>query len=120
MGLAAPWHVGSSSTRDRTRVPCIGRQILNHCATGEVPARDFLREPSVKENGERAWVGGRLKELSDHEAGLVLGEGEREERKVGWISIVLREFGKATGESLNKIRGMSVRGMFHLTGTSLL
>ena len=34
-GLAAPQHVGSSQTRARTRVPCIGRQILNHCATRE-------------------------------------------------------------------------------------
>ena len=32
-GLVAPWHVGSSQTRARTHVPCIGRQILNHCAT---------------------------------------------------------------------------------------
>ena len=31
----APRHVGSSQTRARTRVPCIGRQILNHCATRE-------------------------------------------------------------------------------------
>ena len=37
MGLVAPRHVGSSGTRARTRVPCIGRQILNHCATREVP-----------------------------------------------------------------------------------
>ena len=36
-GLVAPWHVGSSRTRDRTCVPCIGRQILNHCATREAP-----------------------------------------------------------------------------------
>ena len=28
-------HVGSSQTRARTRVPCIGRQIPNHCATRE-------------------------------------------------------------------------------------
>ena len=34
-GPAAPRHVGSSQTRARTRVPCIGRQILNHCATRE-------------------------------------------------------------------------------------
>ena len=27
--------MGSSQTRARTHVPCIGRQILNHCATGE-------------------------------------------------------------------------------------
>ena len=36
-GLAAPRHVGSSQTRARTRVPCIARQILNHCATREAP-----------------------------------------------------------------------------------
>ena len=32
-GLVAPGHVGSSWPRARTRVPCIGRQILNHSAT---------------------------------------------------------------------------------------
>ena len=36
-GLVALRHVGSSWTRDRTRVPCIGRQILNQCATREAP-----------------------------------------------------------------------------------
>ena len=35
-GLVAPRHVGSSQTRARTCVPCIGRWILNHCATREV------------------------------------------------------------------------------------
>ena len=35
MGLVALKHVGSSQIRDRTRVPCIGRQILNHWATRE-------------------------------------------------------------------------------------
>ena len=34
-GLVAPWHVGSSQTRARTRVSCISRLILNHCATRE-------------------------------------------------------------------------------------
>ena len=34
-GPVAPRHVGSSQTRARTRVPCISRQILNHCATWE-------------------------------------------------------------------------------------
>ena len=42
MGLVAPRHMGSSWTRDRTRVPCIGRQILNHCATRKV-LQDFLK-----------------------------------------------------------------------------
>ena len=36
-GLAPPWHVESSQTRDQTRVPCIGRQIPIHCTTREVP-----------------------------------------------------------------------------------
>ena len=31
----APRHVGFSQTRARTRVPCIGRQTLNYCATRE-------------------------------------------------------------------------------------
>ena len=35
MGLVAPRHVGSSLTRDRTCVPCIGRQTPIHCATRE-------------------------------------------------------------------------------------
>ena len=35
-GLVAPQHVGSSQTGAQTHVPCIGRQILNHCATREV------------------------------------------------------------------------------------
>ena len=35
MGPAAPRHVGSSQNRARTRVPCIGRRTLNHCATRE-------------------------------------------------------------------------------------
>ena len=34
-GPVAPRHVGSSQTRARTHVPCIGRQILNHCTTRE-------------------------------------------------------------------------------------
>ena len=42
MGLVALRHVGSSQTRARTRVPCIGRQILNHYATKEAPIRLYL------------------------------------------------------------------------------
>ena len=42
MGLVAPQHVGSSRTRARTRVLCIGRQIPNHCATREARELFFL------------------------------------------------------------------------------
>ena len=34
-------HVGSSQTRARTRVPCIGRLTLNHCATREAQCLPF-------------------------------------------------------------------------------
>ena len=40
-GLVAPRHVGSSQTRARTRVPCTGRQTLNHCATREALGLSF-------------------------------------------------------------------------------
>ena len=46
-GPVAPRHVGSSQTRARTRVPCIGRQILNHCATREAPRRLLMEEKGV-------------------------------------------------------------------------
>ena len=41
VGLVALWNVESSWTRDGTCVPCIGRQILNHWTTREVPAQKF-------------------------------------------------------------------------------
>ena len=41
-GLVALKHVEYSRTRDRTYVPCTGRQILNHWATREVPLHSIL------------------------------------------------------------------------------
>ena len=41
MVLAAPQYVGPSWTRDRTRVPCTGRWILNRWTTREVLAVPF-------------------------------------------------------------------------------
>ena len=40
-GLVAPRQVGSSWTRDQTRVPCIGRQILTYWTTREIPHLAF-------------------------------------------------------------------------------
>uniref|UniRef100_A0AC11EHY2 Uncharacterized protein n=1 Tax=Ovis aries TaxID=9940 RepID=A0AC11EHY2_SHEEP len=51
MGFGAPWHVDSFHTRDSTHVPCIGRQILNHCTTREVLKRLLMK---VKEGNEKA------------------------------------------------------------------
>ena len=46
MGLKiAPQHVGSPQTRDRTRVPCAGRQVLHHRITKDV--LDFCFDFSV-------------------------------------------------------------------------
>ena len=36
MDLAALRHVESSQTRDQTRVPSTGRQVLNHWTTREI------------------------------------------------------------------------------------
>ena len=41
--LVALWHVGSSRTRNRTRVSCIGRWILYHWATGEAQKFCFFK-----------------------------------------------------------------------------
>ena len=66
-GLVAPWHVGSSRTRARTRVPCIGRQILNHCTTREVAYvklylgqnEDCSPGDSISDSLEKLLLGGR-------------------------------------------------------------
>ena len=46
--LVAPWHVESSWTRDQTCIPHIGRQILNHWTTSEVPGTVILRNKNTK------------------------------------------------------------------------
>ena len=61
MGLVAPRHVGSSRTRDGTCVPCIGRRILNHCATREVPTQELLKHTDVTtppQTDTISWRGG--------------------------------------------------------------
>ena len=40
--------MGSSRTRARTRVPCTGRRILNHCATREVPAKHIWNKNMIR------------------------------------------------------------------------
>ena len=47
-GPAALRHAGSSQTRARTRVPRIGRQTLNHCATREARACCFELQGSIQ------------------------------------------------------------------------
>ena len=46
-GPAALWHVGSSRTGAQTRVPCIGRQTLNHCVTREAQEADFYGQSTT-------------------------------------------------------------------------
>ena len=50
--LVAPRHVESSRTRNRTCVPCVGRQVLFHCATRGSPLyvlreKDSSCEPAI-------------------------------------------------------------------------
>ena len=42
-GFSCPGHVGSSWPRDRTHVPCIGSQILNHWTTREAKTRTLIQ-----------------------------------------------------------------------------
>ena len=60
MGLAAPWHVGSSPIRDQTCVPCIGRQILNCQTTREGPGLCFIYLNSWLKNKFRDILRGSL------------------------------------------------------------
>ena len=48
--------MGSSGTRARTCVPCIGRQILNHCTTREAP-KYFITSYSVDQKFRQGSVG---------------------------------------------------------------
>ena len=41
-GLSCSTACGSSWSRDRTRVPCTGRRILNHCATREAQGNVYI------------------------------------------------------------------------------
>ena len=45
--LGTPCYVGSSWTRDRTGVPCIARQILNHWATREAQSLFLINACSI-------------------------------------------------------------------------
>ena len=49
-GLVAPWLMASSWVRERTRVPCIGRWILNHWTTGKPSARRSLNKGRSKKS----------------------------------------------------------------------
>ena len=52
MGLVALHHVRSSWTRDRTCVPCNGRQIPNHWTIREVPRQIILNHKSLNDQSK--------------------------------------------------------------------
>ena len=66
-GLVAPRHVGSPQTRARTRVPCIGRQILNHCATREAQPLNIFKFQNIV---CRAWCT-ELMKCHSHDHGSI-------------------------------------------------
>ena len=49
-GLATLWHAGSSCTRDQIHIPYIGRQVLNHWTTREVPSFPILKMTGISES----------------------------------------------------------------------
>ena len=55
MGLVALWHVESSWTRDGIHVHCIGRWVLIHCATGEVPPIFFWTSLARSYSAWKTW-----------------------------------------------------------------
>ena len=57
MGLVALWHVGSSWIRDRTRVPCIGGQILNPWTIREALNHAFLTRSILTPRGQKLVLG---------------------------------------------------------------
>ena len=65
-GPVAPQHVRSSQTRAQTHVPCIGRQILNHCATREAPGLYFCSPFPASHSLRTRWRGPRWAEDQAH------------------------------------------------------
>ena len=80
MGLVALRHVGSPQTRDRTHFPCVGRWILNHWTTREVPPsllKAFLESFfSYPENPHDAnvWCGERAQGASQEGCCILCSE----------------------------------------------
>ena len=82
MDLVAPPYVESSQTSDRTWVPCIGRQILNHWTVREVPFDVILKQIKALKahNSEqsRAVAGRHSKGMLRKQGFLAVGaEGSR-------------------------------------------
>ena len=60
--------MGSSRARARTCVPCIGRWILNHCATREVPNGQFYnvkKEEMSEETVCTAWRDKKMENIKE-------------------------------------------------------
>ena len=77
MGLVAPHHVGSSRIRDRTRVPCIGRWILNHCTTREVPGSESYSYYSTSANKRLKWAQDRREGTRENLSQNLVGSWSR-------------------------------------------
>ena len=83
-GVVTTRHVGSSQNRDRTHVPCIGRQILSHCTTREAWSVLNIKKkgwpiPSIQSQKtyKRDWQCKKKTLVSSawHQADLVLCQG---------------------------------------------
>ena len=105
-GLVAPWHVGSSRTRARTRVPCIGRRILNHCTTKEALHYFFFFFIIIYLNLWLCWVFVSVRGLS-----LVAASGGHSSSRCAGLSLsrplLLRSTGSRCSGSVAVAHGPS-------------
>ena len=88
MGLVAPWHAGSSWTRDWIHHSYIGRQILNHWTTKEVLTHNLFSLSLPCEILLSVWgvVAGRDEEIKNKRsyAGMVFqGQSESSSEATG-------------------------------------
>ena len=96
-GLVASRHVGSFRTRDWTCVPCIGRWILNHWKTREVPVPIF-RIICLRRRNPWSSI------QSDNPASSHYGWGNGDPEKRSGLSEVVRLLKHRNGASLCPIQ----------------
>lgn len=80
-GFVAPRQVGSSRTRGRSRVPCIGRQIPIHCATGEVLSCALIKPYWLLSSDWTAW---RRQGPRPRAVAAVVNTPRRHKGSLGW------------------------------------
>ena len=85
-GPVAPRHVGSSQTRARTRVPCIGRQTPNHCATREAQVYILLKK--LDENHDILQTYRKAQQILFKKKKSIYSPSRLNEKKIIWSNLL--------------------------------